>query len=63
MDDVYGIWRVIHNTRSIASCQDVKFIMPLELQSVRQLTLTVTKSASGGVQHRATSNFVLLRNV
>ncbi|CAL1135260.1 unnamed protein product [Cladocopium goreaui] len=28
--------------------QDVKFIMPLELQSVRQLTLTVTKSASGG---------------
>lgn len=31
------------------TCEDVKFLMPLELQSVRQLTLSVTKTTSGGI--------------
>ena len=29
--------------------EDVKFIMPLELQSARQLTLVATKSGAGGI--------------
>ncbi len=41
--------------------EDVKFIMPLELQSVRQLTLVATKSGAGGIvsdKHRNMMKYV-----